>query len=84
MANSAQAIKRVRQNNGRSTENQKHVSKMRTAIKNFNQAVENDADNKTELLQEAHRLLDRAANHGLIHKNKANRTKSALASKLNG
>lgn len=83
MANSAQAIKRVRQNEVRRSENQKHMSKMRTAIKSFYQAVENDADNKDELLRDAHRLLDRAANHGLIHKNKANRTKANLASKLN-
>lgn len=55
---------------------------MRTAIKKFETAVAEGAENAEELLRAAHKTIDGAASKGLIHKNKASRDKSRLASKL--
>ena len=55
---------------------------MRTAIKKFDAAVAEGAENAEELLRAAHKAIDGAASKGLIHKNKASRDKSRLAAKL--
>ena len=48
---------------------------MRTAVKNAKSAIENNADNKAELVNS-----DKAAHSNLIHSNKADRIKSQLMS----
>lgn len=76
------AIKRVRREETRTAQNKQFLHRMRTAMKKFENAVENNEEKAPELLQEATRQLDKAAQKKIIHKNKANREKSRLASKL--
>ena len=76
MPNIASQIKRVRTNKKSTLANNSQTSAMRTAIKKFEAAV------AEELLRAAHKAIDGAASKGLIHKNKASRDKSRLASKL--
>ncbi len=83
MANIKSAIKRVRQNEKNTAQNTAKISEMRTAIKAFNQAVEEGADNTQELFTRAQKLVAQAANKHLIHANKASRTIARMAKKLN-
>ena len=76
LPNIASQIKRVRTNKKSTLANNSQTSAMRTAIKKF------EAENAEELLRAAHKAIDGAASKGLIHKNKASRDKSRLASKL--
>lgn len=55
---------------------------MRTAVKKFEAAVENNDENAKALLVDAVKRLDKAASKGLIHKNAASRQKSRLMKKL--
>ncbi|CAM3996075.1 30S ribosomal protein S20 [Catellicoccus marimammalium] len=82
MPNIESAIKRVRTSEKANEKNSAQISAMRTAIKKFEKAVEAKADNVQDLFKEATRAIDMALSKGLIHKNKANREKSRLASKL--
>ncbi len=82
MANSAQAIKRVRQNASKRELNKSQLSEMRTAVKNFKQAVESGDDQAQALYNTAASKLDRAAKRGLISSNKADRDKAKLAQQL--
>ncbi|AMB98996.1 30S ribosomal protein S20 [Aerococcus urinaehominis] len=83
MANIASAIKRARQNDKVSAQNHAKKNEMRTAIKRYEQAVSEGADNAQELLVHANKLIDQAASKNLIHANKAARDKSRLAKKAN-
>lgn len=83
MATSKTAIKRARQNITKGANNTAQVSRMRTNVKKFEAAVENNESNLEELFSLATKEIDRTAGKGLIHKNKAARKKSKLASLLN-
>lgn len=83
MANSAQARKRARQ----SLKNRAHNASLRTAfrsaVKRVVKAVE--AGNKTEaqaVYQQSVKIIDRIADKGVFHKNKAARHKSRLSAKI--
>lgn len=83
MANIKQARKRVLQNNKSRKLNSSQKSTMRTYIKRVNSAVAaGDADGARIAFDRAQPLIDRAARKGLIHKNKAARTKSKLAGRI--
>lgn len=82
MANNAQTIKRIRQDEKKSALHQGQITRVKTAKKQFKKAVENDADNVQELYNQAAKAIDSAVAKGHIHKNKAARDKSRLASKL--
>ena len=82
MPNIASQIKRVRTNKKSTLANNAQTSAMRTAIKKFDVAVAEGAENAEELLRAANKAIDGAASKGLIHKNKASRDKSRLAAKL--
>lgn len=82
MANNAQTIKRIRQDEKKSVLHQGQITRMKTAKKQFIKAVENDGENVQGLYRQAVKRIDRAAAKGHIHKNKAARDKSRLASKL--
>jgi small subunit ribosomal protein S20 len=71
------AIKRLRQNQRRRLRNKAARSRLRTAVKRVRTAA--DPEQASELYRVAARLLDRAASRGLIHANKAARSKSRLA-----
>lgn len=84
MANIKSAIKRI-DIAKRNTERNKPVrTEMKNAIKNFNQAIEEDRiDDAKELLIVADQKLKKAANKNVIHKKQASRKISRLAKKLN-
>lgn len=85
MPNIKSAIKRVKKNDVTRQHNVMTKSAMRTSVKNFNAKVaENDAEGAKVAFLVATKKIDKAANKGLIHKNKAARAKSQLALKLNG
>lgn len=83
MANSAQARKRARQ----SVKNRAHNASLRTAfrsaVKRVLKAVEaGDKAAAQEELRLSTKVLDRIADKGVFHKNKAARHKSRLAAKV--
>ena len=76
MANSAQARKRARQ----SLKNRAHNASLRTA---FRKAVEaGDKAAAQAVYRESTKVLDRIADKGVFHKNKAARHKSRLSAKI--
>ncbi len=83
MANTAQAKKRVRQNEKSRQRNASQRSMMRTSIKKVIAVIESkNVAESTKTLQETVAILDKMATKGLIHKNKAARHKSRLNAKI--
>lgn len=79
MANSPQAKKRARQAEKRRNHNASLRSLVRTVIKKVNSAVEaGDAAAAKTAYDNAVPVIDRMADKGIIHKNKAARHKSRL------
>lgn len=76
------AIKRVITSVKANKRNASDLSKLRTQVRKFKEAVAANADNVNDLHIEAARALDKAASKGLISKNKANRDKSRLTKKV--
>ena len=83
MPNIDSAIKRVRTSEKANVLNNTQKSAMRTAIKKYETALAEDAENSEALLQDAFKAIDSAASKGLIHNNKASLDESRLAKKLN-
>ncbi|MCB1741352.1 MAG: 30S ribosomal protein S20 [Gammaproteobacteria bacterium] len=83
MANSAQARKRARQNDVRRKHNTSLRSMVRTYIKKVIKALDaGDLDAARQAYTEAVPIIDRVADKGIIHKNKAARHKSRLNARL--
>ena len=83
MANNSSARKRVRQNEKHRQSNVTHKSRMRTAVKKVLKATDaGDVKEAKALYLTAQPLIDSLATKGLIHKNKAARSKSRLAAKI--
>ncbi|EIC21344.1 30S ribosomal protein S20 [Thiorhodovibrio frisius] len=83
MANSAQARKRARQAETHRQRNAAQRSHFRTALKKVLKAIgAGDREAATAAYQSAVPVIDRAANKGLIHCNKAARHKSRLNARL--
>ena len=79
MANTAQARKRAKQAENRRRHNASFRSMVRTYIKKVVTAIETrDYGKATTAYNEAVPVLDRMADKGIIHKNKAARHKSRL------
>jgi len=80
VANSAQARKRARQANAQRAHNMAQRSALRTAIKKVRLAIAagNKSDAQTQL-SASMAVIDRIADKGVIHKNKASRHKSRLS-----
>jgi small subunit ribosomal protein S20 len=79
LANSPQARKRARQAENRRNHNAGFRSMVRTYIKKVDAAVESkDYDGATTAYNAAVPVIDRMADKGIIHKNKAARHKSRL------
>ena len=79
MANSPQAKKRARQAVKRRTHNASLRSLVRTVIKKVDAAVgSGDAEAAKSAYDEAVPVIDRMADKGILHKNKAARHKSRL------
>ncbi len=83
MPNIKSAKKRVLVTKTKAARNKDLKSNLKTALKKAELAVETNADNKEEAVKAAVQKLDQAWSKGLIHKNKAARKKSQLATKLN-
>jgi len=85
LANSPQARKRARQSEVRRRHNASFRSMVRTYIKKVNAAIESgDQAKATAAYNEAVPVIDRMADKGIIHKNKAARHKSRLNSAVKG
>jgi len=85
LANTASAIKRVRQETRRRARNRAVKSRMRTFVKRADQAIaQGDPGVAAEAVRTAISEIDRAASKGVIHKNNASRRKSRLMLRLNG
>jgi small subunit ribosomal protein S20 len=83
LANSKQAKKRAVQSEKRRQHNASRRSMMRTLTKKVLAAIEaGDKDVATTELAAATPILDRYATKGLIHKNKAARSKSRLSAAI--
>ena len=83
MANSAQARKRARQSEKRRAQNASQRSMVRTYIKRVQAAVvSGDYDAASQALVAAVPVIDRMADRGIMHKNKAARHKSRLNSAI--
>ncbi len=79
MANSKQAKKRAGQSEKRRQNNASRRSMMRTLVKKVLAAIEaGDKDTANKEFAAATPILDRYASKGLIHKNKAARSKSRI------
>lgn len=79
MANTAQAKKRARQNDKARAHNASLRSMVRTYIKNVIKAIQSgDIESAKTAYAAAVPVIDRIADKGIIHKNKAARHKSRL------
>lgn len=79
MANTAQAEKRARQAEKRRQHNMARRSMLRTHIKKVIKAIRDGKQSEaTTAYRDAVPIIDRMANKGVIHKNKAARHKSRL------
>lgn len=83
MANSPQARKRARQN----TQKRKHNASLRSTVRTFIKSVESaissgDPEKAKASFIKAQPVIDRIADKGIIHKNKAARHKSRLNAKI--
>ena len=83
MPNIRSAKKRVLVIQKKTLINQMHKTALKTAIKKFNEAVENkNVEEAKVLFNEATKKLDKSVLQGILHKNNAARKKSQLALKL--
>jgi small subunit ribosomal protein S20 len=83
VANTVQAKKRARQAEKRRRHNASFRSMVRTAIKRVVSAIETgDAEKAKTAYVEAVPVIDRMADKGIIHKNKAARHKSRLNAQI--
>ncbi len=83
MANIKSAAKRARQAKVRTARNRSALRSLKTLSRNSSAAFETkDKKAAAEKARKFSSELDRAVKHGTIHRNAANRRKSALARKL--
>lgn len=83
MPNIKSAKKRVNVIATKTAHNKEIKSALKTSVKKAYIAIENDADNKAEAVRLATKKIDQAAAKGIMHKNKAARSKSNLVKRLN-
>ena len=83
MPNIKSAKKRVKVIAVKTARNKACKSAFKTTLKKAYMAVENNSADKTEAVRLAMKKIDQAAAKGILHKNTAARSKSALARKLN-
>lgn len=80
MANHKSAIKRIRSNDAKRTENRYYAKSTRSAVKKLRDAT--SKKEAQELLPKVSSMLDKLAKKSVIHKNKAGNIKSKLAKKV--
>ena len=83
MANTQSAIKRIRSSERKRKINQVHRSRARTYLRRTRQLIaRGDFEEAEAMAREAASALDKAAQKGIIHKNRAARSKSRLMKQL--
>jgi small subunit ribosomal protein S20 len=83
MANTPQSKKRARQNESRFQVNKARRSRIRTYLRNVEEAIESgNSDNATTALRAAQPELMRGVSKGLMHKKTASRKMSRLSSRV--
>ncbi len=83
MANTSQSRKRARQGEKRRQHNAGYRSMFRTFIKNLLAVIETgDKAKAQEAYKEVTSVIDKTANKGLIHKNKAANQKARLNARV--
>ena len=82
MPNIKSAMKRVKVNKVKAANNKATRSNLKTMLKKADAAVNDNAENKAEVVKAAIKKVDMACTKGIMHKNKAARKKSQLAKKL--
>lgn len=82
MPNIKSAKKRVNVIATKTAQNKMTSSQLKTQLKKANQAIEENAANKADVVKVAVKKIDQAAAKGILHKNTASRKKSALDKKL--
>ena len=82
MANHKSAEKRNKQSIVKRERNRAAKSTLRTVVKSFGAAIDKGADEAKEALIAAVPVINKAASHGIIHKNNASRKVSRLSKKL--
>ena len=82
MPNIRSSIKRVKVNKKKNLRNRMVKTGVKTAVKKYIIAMNNDPAAAPEKLSAAASALDRAVVKGVIHKNTANRKKSRMAKAL--
>ena len=84
MPNIKSAVKRVKTIETKTSENAMIKTAYKTAVKNFQKAVEaGDKEKANELFKTAVKAVEKAAKKGVIKDNTASRKKSNLARALN-
>lgn len=84
MPNTKTALKRMKQSRERRIRNKAVKTRIKTEVKYFlNSLKKGDRQEAEKYLSSAKRIIDKAANKGVIHKNEAARKKSRLTKMLN-
>ncbi|MEM9226596.1 MAG: 30S ribosomal protein S20 [Verrucomicrobiota bacterium] len=78
MANTKQAQKYIRKTKSRTERNRHERSRLKSLAKKAHTA---EGEGAAEVAQQYMSALDKAAKHGVIHPNKADRQKSSVAAK---
>ena len=78
MANIKSAKKRILVQSKKAAQNKAVKTNLKTILKQTNAAIENNAENKAEMVQLAMKKLDQACAKGILHKNSAARKKSTI------
>ncbi|MFH1362038.1 MAG: 30S ribosomal protein S20 [bacterium] len=74
--------KRVRSSIKRKARNLQAKGELKKALKSVEKALKQNASNVVELVKKATSIIDKVAQRGIIHKNKAARKKSRLMRKV--
>lgn len=82
MPNIQSAKKRVKVIAKKTAENRAVKSSLKTQLKKFDAAVSESSQDLEAVFRQSVGKVDSAKNKGVIHKNKANRTKAQLAKKM--
>ena len=83
MPNIASAKKRVRVTKNKTIRNKIIKSNVKTVIKTAMSAINNNGENKSEVVRFAMKRLDQAGSKGVFHKNKVANAKSKLQRAFN-
>ncbi len=83
MPNIKSAKKRVKVIAAKTLRNKSLNSSLKTSIKKANAAIDNNVNEKSEVVKVAVKKIDQAVSKGILHKNTAARKKSKLVKKLN-